>query len=1028
MVRQANKAPASRRMRALLFSACVVLAEVASGSAARADCAPAAADGVTATCSGATTNQGGGAPGTSAGVAGYGTGYETGVTVNVTAGAGNTVTGTLAGIYLGDATVTNNAGASITSGFDGIDANFGFANVTNSGTISGGTGFGIYAYTNATVTNNAGASITSNGYGILANTGFANVTNSGTISGGTGLGIYAGTNATVTNNAGASIAGDQYGIFANTANVTNSGSITGTASAGIGTNTNATVTNNTGASITSNQYGIFTIGFANVTNSGSITSTGSGGIRAGIIAATDATVTNNAGASITSNGYGILTNTGFANVTNSGSITGTATYGISAATNATVINNASGSITGAVRGIHANTGFANVTNSGSITGTANVGIRAGTNATVINNAGASIASNVTGINAGGFADVTNSGSITGTFTYGISAGTNATVTNNAGASIASNVTGINAGGFANVTNYGSITGGVLGIEAGAGGSSVFNAGTISGGTAAIQFAGVGNTLTLAQGSAITGNVLGTGSDTFQLGGTGAATFDVSQIGAAAQYRGFGTFNKIDSSAWTLTGTSTFAGPINVNGGTLGVNGDVTSASGVTVNAGGTLAGTGTVGNTLVSGGVFAPGAGTPGSSMTVTGTLGFNAAATYAVNLNPTTSSFATVSGVATLGGATVNAIFAPGSYIAKQYTILTATGGVTGTFNSTVSDSNLPANLHTGLSYDANHAYLDLNLNFAIPGGLNGNQQAVGNALTNFFNTSGGIPMVYATLSAGALSQAAGQTGTGAQQTTFNAMNQFMGLMTDPFAPGRSDGANAPAYAEEDDFGVSAYASSGKSRSRSEREAYAAIYRKAPVLASYDPRWRVWAAGFGGSQTTDGNLAAGSDTTTSRIFGMAAGADYFFAPGTVAGFALAGGATQFSVVNNGSGRSDLFQAGAFIRHTVGAAYISGALAYGWQDVITDRTVSVAGIDRLRAQFNANAFSGRAEGGYRLVVPGSAASASRLTPPGSSPPSICPPIPNRSSPAPTPSRSPTARRASPRHGANSVCAPTSPLR
>src|SRR6202163_3724730 len=125
-------------------------------------------------------------------------------------------------------------------------------------------------------------------------------------------------------------------------------------------------------------------------------------------------------------------------------------------------------------------------------------------------------------------------------------------------------------------------GGNYGINAGGGGSSVFNAGTISGATAAIRFAGAGNTLTLAPGSAITGNVLGTGSDAFQLGGTGSATFDVSQIGAAAQYRGFGTFNKIDSSTWTLTGTSTFAGPINVNGGTLGVNGDVTSASGVTV--------------------------------------------------------------------------------------------------------------------------------------------------------------------------------------------------------------------------------------------------------------------------------------------------------------------------------------------------------------------------------------------------------------------------------------------------------------
>ena len=35
----------------------------------------------------------------------------------------------------------------------------------------------------------------------------------------------------------------------------------------------------------------------------------------------------------------------------------------------------------------------------------------------------------------------------------------------------------------------------------------------------------------------------------------------------------------------------------------------------------------------------------------------------------------------------------------------------------------------------------------------------------------------------------------------------------------------------------------------------------------------------------------------------------------------------------------------------------------------TDRTVTVAGIDRLRAEFNANAYSGRVEGGYRYVTP-----------------------------------------------------------
>ena len=134
--------------------------------------------------------------------------------------------------------------------------------------------------------------------------------------------------------------------------------------------------------------------------------------------------------------------------------------------------------------------------------------------------------------------------------------------------------------------------------------------------------------------------------------------------------------------------------------------------------------------------------------------------------------------------------------------------------------------------------------------------------------------------------------------------------------------------------------------------------------------RWSVWAAGFGGSQTTDGNATLGSNNTTSRIYGDAVGADYRFSPYTLAGFALAGGGTNFNVANNlGTGRSDLFQAGAFIRHNAGAAYLSGALAYGWQDITTDRTVTVAGIDQLRAQFNANAWSGRVEGGYRFVAP-----------------------------------------------------------
>jgi outer membrane autotransporter protein len=53
----------------------------------------------------------------------------------------------------------------------------------------------------------------------------------------------------------------------------------------------------------------------------------------------------------------------------------------------------------------------------------------------------------------------------------------------------------------------------------------------------------------------------------------------------------------------------------------------------------------------------------------------------------------------------------------------------------------------------------------------------------------------------------------------------------------------------------------------------------------------------------------------------------------------------------------------------MGAAYIAGALAYGWQDITTNRTLMLAGLDQLQARFNANAFSGRLEGGYRFVSP-----------------------------------------------------------
>jgi uncharacterized protein with beta-barrel porin domain len=421
---------------------------------------------------------------------------------------------------------------------------------------------------------------------------------------------------------------------------------------------------------------------------------------------------------------------------------------------------------------------------------------------------------------------------------------------------------------------------------------------------------------------------------------------------------------------TVSNAGTFDNPGFVGGlftNTAGVavnNGFLTAGARVT---GGMLTGSGfVIGDLTLTGGAFLPGNGTPGSFMTVSGNLAFQSGALYLVQLNPTTSTFTRVNGTAALNGS-AGAAFLAGNYVAKQYTILTAARGVSGTFGS-FDTSGIPNGFRTSLSYEANDVFLNLDFVLAKYAGLNVNQQNVANTLANFFNATGGIPTVFGTLTPGGLAQASGELATRTQQTSFDAMNLFLGLLTDPFIAGRGDPVTswsaAPQFAEESDT------ANGKPRPKSERDAYAAVYRKAPLLADpFTQHWSVWAAGYGGSQTTDGNTALGSNNTRSSIGGVAVGADYRFSPYTLAGFALAGGATNFSVNGLGYGRSDLFQAGAFVRHNVGAAYLTGALAYGWQDITTDRAVTIAGADLLRANFNANAFSGRAEGGYRFATP-----------------------------------------------------------
>jgi uncharacterized protein with beta-barrel porin domain len=846
------------------------------------------------------------------------------------------------------------SGGSLTTSFSGIGI-----------VLSAGPGTSSI---NATLTGNTAIrqeAGTFNSTGILTFSGGAvtisSDANIGTVSNPALNGISSTTNGVINiHQTGGTIFANNTGVFGNSgifasgdiATVTMDSNSRIVASNGINIGSSRATTVNMAGTINSSGSAIAAVAGPNGTINVNVSGTLTGDLGVQFLSSKTGTLVNTG--TITAN-RGVSSNSGQMSVINSGTIKGIAGVGVYAVDDMIVTNNATGKISGSAEGIYSQSASVLVANSGSITaGQAGLSVAVAglLGATVTNNAGATISGGSAGV-AGllGFATVVNSGTITATGTNGIGiyAGTVGTVTNNAG---------------------GVITG-TVGIYTRAGASTVVNAGTITGSITGIQFSGSGNTLTLMPGSVISGMVVGTGSDTLQLGGTSSAVFDVSTLGAAAQYRRFDKFNILDGANWTLSGVSTYTGVTNVAG-TLSVNGSIASSSLTTVNAGGTLGGNGTVGNTTINGGTLAPGNSI--GLLTVQGNLVMTAASSYMVEVSPANADRTNVTGTATLGGATVKASFAPGTYVSKQYTIVNATGGVSGTFNA-FTTTDLPANFKSNLSYDSNNAYLNLALNFIPPpgSGLNANQQNAANAIVGFFNSTGGIPLVFGGLTPAGLTQISGETATGSQQTTFNAMNQFMGVMTDPFIAGRGDpvtaSTGAPQFADEGDA-ASAYASNGKARSRSERDAYAAVYRKAPVMAdSFTQRWSVWAAGYGGSQTTDGNTAFGSNNTRSSIGGVAVGADYRFSPNTLAGFALAGGATQFSVNGLGSGRSDLFQAGAFVRHTVGAAYLTGALAYGWQDVTTDRTVTVAGADLLRANFNANAFSGRIEGGYRFITP-----------------------------------------------------------
>jgi fibronectin-binding autotransporter adhesin len=212
---------------------------------------------------------------------------------------------------------------------------------------------------------------------------------------------------------------------------------------------------------------------------------------------------------------------------------------------------------------------------------------------------------------------------------------------------------------------------------------------------------------------------------------GASQLTVSQdtnTVFAGTISGTGGLVKEGSGTLNLTGTNTYTGNTEVSGGTLKVNGALPNST-VIVETGGTLGGNGILGALQMTGGTLAPGNSI--GRLTVNGPVVFNAASIYAVEVNAAgAADRIDATGSATLGGATLQVLAEPGRYRGlTSYTILTAAGGVSGTFGTITSNF---AFLTPSVTYGANAVTLNLrrnNASFASLG-TTPNARAVGTAL----------------------------------------------------------------------------------------------------------------------------------------------------------------------------------------------------------------------------------------------------------------------------------------------------------
>ncbi len=572
-----------------------------------------------------------------------------------------------------------------------------------------------------------------------------------------------------------------------------------------------------------------------------------------------------------------------------------------------------------------------------------------------------IAGNV--VNNGDFAfyrsaDLTFAGDISGTGRFGIGGGMTLTLTGNntfsGGTWMQGSTLKIGNGG-----TTGSITGNIATDYLGAGaGHLVFDrsdaitfAGIISG-SGDVKQAGSGN-LTLSGvntytgGTTIASGTLTGSATSFGTGGianNAALVLDqATNASFASSITGAGSLTKTGAGVLELTGnSSSFTGATTLSQGGLKVNGSL-AGSVVTAGTGALLSGSGTVGGIVAQAGSMVSPGNSPGT-LTVAGNYSQASGSTYAAELVPgsSTSDLIAVTGTATLASGAVLNVSKYGSTapyaLNAHYTVLTATGGVTGTYVVT-GDTTVSAFYSLVAGYDGNSVYLDAKQTRSF---------ASAATTPNQIAVAGGLQSLPA---GNALRTALSGIQTDAEARS--AFNQLSGEVHSSIKGAMVEDSRFVRSAAIDRI----------------RAAFETVGAPSMASASYGiDGLTFWSNGYGawGNVDGDGNAAAMSH----NVGGFVAGAD---APvfdtwrlGVLAGY----GRSTYGVNERGSsGNADSYTVGAYGGTQVGSLGLRFGTAYSWNDVTTSRGVGFTGFsDRLTAKYDAGLFQAFGEAGYRIDV------------------------------------------------------------